>query len=113
MTAIINVSVKNLRKIGYESALEWMKGEGNVYIGRSCFYVGIAKHSVWHNPYSAKKYGREEAVRLYEIYARNELWHRLGELEGKTLGCWCHPEACHGDVLVKLLAEKQRKKIEE
>ena len=30
---------------------------------------------------------------------------RLPELKGKSLGCWCKPEACHGDVLVRLLAE--------
>lgn len=26
----------------------------------------------------------------------------LPELKGR-LGCWCKPEACHGDVLVELL----------
>ena len=31
----------------------------------------------------------------------------LIELEGKVLGCWCHPEPCHGDILVKLLREKR------
>jgi hypothetical protein len=24
------------------------------------------------------------------------------EIKGKTLGCWCKPEACHGDVLAEL-----------
>lgn len=27
---------------------------------------------------------------------------RVKELKDKTLGCWCHPKACHGDVLAKL-----------
>ncbi|WP_245303774.1 DUF4326 domain-containing protein [Pseudorhodoplanes sinuspersici] len=27
---------------------------------------------------------------------------QLHELEGKDLVCWCSPEACHGDVLLKL-----------
>lgn len=26
-------------------------------------------------------------------------------LKGKTLGCWCKPEACHGDVLVELVTK--------
>ncbi|MHB8407806.1 MAG: DUF4326 domain-containing protein [Acidiferrobacterales bacterium] len=26
----------------------------------------------------------------------------LGELRGKVLGCWCSPQACHGDVLEEL-----------
>jgi hypothetical protein len=25
------------------------------------------------------------------------------ELDGRTLGCWCKPLACHGDILVELL----------
>ncbi|MBA3285144.1 MAG: DUF4326 domain-containing protein, partial [Nitrosopumilus sp.] len=24
------------------------------------------------------------------------------ELRGKTLGCWCRPDACHGDLLAEL-----------
>jgi hypothetical protein len=31
----------------------------------------------------------------------------LDELEGKTLGCFCKPEPCHGDVLLELLTQKK------
>ena len=31
--------------------------------------------------------------------------NRLAELDGKTLGCWCAPNPCHGDVLVRLCEE--------
>jgi hypothetical protein len=24
------------------------------------------------------------------------------ELRHKILGCWCHPKACHGDVLAEI-----------
>jgi hypothetical protein len=27
------------------------------------------------------------------------------ELKGKVLGCWCKPDACHGDVLAELADE--------
>ena len=27
----------------------------------------------------------------------------LFELKDKTLGCWCYPEKCHGDVLIELV----------
>ena len=27
----------------------------------------------------------------------------LLELDGKTLGCWCHPDPCHGDILIELI----------
>ena len=33
----------------------------------------------------------------------------LDELEGKTLGCFCKPEKCHGDVLLELLTQKKLK----
>ena len=31
----------------------------------------------------------------------------LPELEGKTLFCWCKPDACHGDVLGELADTRQ------
>ncbi len=56
-----------------------------------------------------KRYRREQAAALYREYILNskELLSRLGDLEGKTLACWCKPdEPCHGDVLLELLAER-------
>ena len=40
----------------------------------------------------------------YEQYVRRNpaLVHEIPLLAGKTLGCWCKPNPCHGDVLVKL-----------
>lgn len=35
---------------------------------------------------------------------------RIPELEGKILGCWCAPQACHGDVLAEL-ANQQGEQI--
>lgn len=26
--------------------------------------------------------------------------------QGKTLGCWCSPKKCHGDILVELIEKK-------
>ena len=45
----------------------------------------------------------------YETHVRNKpkLMARLTELSGKTLGCWCKPKRCHGDVLVKLWTEQR------
>jgi len=34
---------------------------------------------------------------------RSALLHRLPELRGKDLACWCRPgEPCHADVLLEL-----------
>jgi len=80
----------------------------DVYIGRRLTMGGWdLPDSKWANPFSVKTYGREEAIRKYKEYilSKPELIKALGELKGKTLGCWCHPESCHGDVLVELYKE--------
>lgn len=74
------------------------KEEYDVYIGRG---------SMWGNPFAIGEHGtREEVIEKYRLY----LWDQikkgkitpqdLWELSGKRLGCFCAPQACHGDVLV-------------
>ena len=73
-------------------------------------YVKGAIGSKWCNPFSLKKYTRDESLKLYEEYIRNDkklMTFIVEELDGKNLGCWCHPEACHGDVLRKIIKEKK------
>ena len=79
----------------------------DVYIGRACNMGGWKlPQSKWHNPYSVKIYG-ENAIPLYENYIRQSpLMNEIEELCGKRLGCWCKPNPCHGDVLVKILQER-------
>ncbi len=78
-------------------------------------YVG--RPSKFGNPFS-HKYGttakylvesREEAVQKFEewLLAQPELVKMVKkELKGKTLGCWCKPLACHGDVLLRIANEE-------
>ena len=76
------------------------KEEYDVYIGRP---------SKWGNPYQIGVHGtREEVIQKYRemILGNKKLLSALPELQGKTLGCWCSPLACHGDVLVELLENK-------
>lgn len=77
--------------------------------------VYIGRPSKWGNPFShlslrgtIRVDSREEAVELYDKYIRDkpELLDALPELVGKTLGCFCKPRLCHGDLLVKLLKER-------
>lgn len=75
------------------------KEKCDIYIGRP---------NKWGNPFSIGKDGtREEVIIKYEEWIRNnpELLKDLHELKGKTLGCWCSPKACHGDILIKLIKE--------
>lgn len=69
------------------------------------------------NPYKTKsaggKYTRSESIDLF----REDFYDRLDEdpefraafegLEGKTLGCWCKPADCHGDVIADYLDSPQ------
>jgi len=82
-----------------------------VHCKKEHFDVYIGRPSKWGNPYSHKKgfacytvTTRDEAVAKYRewIFQQPELLKDLNELKGKTLGCWCAPKACHGDVLLEL-----------
>ena len=75
-------------------------------------YVGRGRGSKWGNPFSHKKgtlarftvATRDEAVAKSRewIMTQQHLLDDIHELRGKTLGCWCAPQACHGDVLKEL-----------
>ena len=67
--------------------------------------VFIGRPSKWGNPFSLTYNSRDEAIRKYEewILTQPDLLAALSELKGKTLGCFCKPKNCHGDVLVKLV----------
>lgn len=71
------------------------------------FYVPGTQKSPLSNPYSAKKYGREKCIEMYTEYikAKPELLQTFLDGIYTELGCWCSPNACHGDVLRKLWLE--------
>lgn len=81
-----------------------------VHCRRDLYDVYIGRPSKWGNPFLIGRDGdRALVIARYRDYIRNrpDLLKDLGELEGKVLGCWCKPSACHGDVLVELLSEKR------
>lgn len=84
----------------------------DVYVGRRMHMGGWELvESKWANPYKVGKDGtREEVLEKYRKYVltRKDLIAELPELHGKTLGCWCKPEPCHGDVLLELVAELEQ-----
>jgi hypothetical protein len=76
-----------------------------VHCKKSQYDVYIGRPSKWGNPYEIGKDGnREQVIAKYREYVTStpELMGSLSELKGKTLGCWCKPASCHGDVLVDL-----------
>lgn len=76
--------------------------EPDVYIGRP---------SRWGNPFPMKHESeRADVIERYrrwlheQILAGRITLDELRALDGKTLGCYCAPKACHGDVLARAVA---------
>lgn len=81
-----------------------------VHCKKEPYDIYIGRPSKWGNPFEIGKDGtREEVIAKYEKWIRTqpELLQALPELVGKTLGCWCSPKPCHGDILEKLIKEGQ------
>jgi hypothetical protein len=118
--SIVNCKVKFIRP-RYQNLKDWTNDENNVYISRAGVVfiqndeTGKKERfpklqSVFANPFKVGKDGsREQVLDMYKAYITDKLDEDpvlrqvLLELEGKNLGCWCHPEPCHGDVLLELL----------
>lgn len=108
MTTVVNVHRVN----GITPAFD-------VYIGRASARAADPRCRVtseWCNPLRRlREGGRLESVehllRRYERVLREYLANnpdavpRLLALRGKRLGCWCKPDPCHGDVLVRVIEE--------
>jgi hypothetical protein len=86
-----------------------------VHCKKEKYDVYIGRPSKWGNPFTHKAGTkaetilptREEAVEAYRKWITEGegmyLLKDLHELEGKILGCWCHPNLCHGHVLLELI----------
>lgn len=74
----------------------------------------IGRPTVWGNPFVIGKDGnREEVIKKFKTYARNNesLMHLISLLhEDVVLGCFCYPEKCHGDIIIKLWKEIHEQK---
>jgi hypothetical protein len=120
-TKIANCKVKYIRP-KYNTLKDWMDDAQNVYVGRAgvVFIDGqrFPKNaSPFANPFKVieKDCDRETAIDKYKTYIQDklkkspELKDLLLSYKGKTLGCWCHPEPCHADVLIAYITEMSSK----
>lgn len=89
----------------------------DVYIGRA-----EGERGRYGNPFIVGQHGsRAEVIAMYEGWLktgnsycvpeatearRQDILTHVKELKGKTLGCWCHPKACHGWTLAGLADEE-------
>jgi hypothetical protein len=124
-TRVVNVRVAHLRAMDppVQNLREWMENPQNVYIGRGgVVFVPVDQSgtkvrwppsdSVWANPFKVAKddeASRAECVQKYRAHLKKQMDigkitpEMLLSLRGKTLGCWCKPLACHGDVIVEMI----------
>lgn len=99
---LIKISITRVINIKTEPEYKLEKSTPNYeYIGRG---------SYWGNPYSMYEEGddREEVIRKYKYdfdfkKFPNKDKAEVYKLVGKRLGCFCKPQACHGDVLANFL----------
>ena len=116
---VVNVKVAYLRP-RYSNLADWIADcERNAYIGRGgvLFIDGKrypSRSSLWANPFKVDaRTTRAQVLQRYESYitariAEQPETYDLESLRGKRLGCWCKPEACHGDVLLRLLLREKK-----
>lgn len=67
--------------------------------------IHIGRPTIWGNPFVIGTDGsRADVIAKYETWLTSQpkLIAKLDELRGKDLACWCAPDHCHGDVLVRL-----------
>ena len=104
MMAARETQVVNLRLAPYD-----------VYIGRAGRYnyigrTGRHSNGYFGNPFVIGRDGtREEVLQKYAAYfldrvaTDSEFKRKVESLRGAALGCFCKPEACHGDVIAAWL----------
>jgi hypothetical protein len=118
-TTVVCVKVASIRP-HYQDLKEWMADPQNVYIARK----GVVlldnpetgkkarfppADSKFANPFTVKDHGLEKCIELYRVHIKKQIAEgkitraELDALKGKTLGCWCKPGPCHGDVLLEFI----------
>ncbi len=71
----------------------------------------IDRRSIFGNPFRMDRITpkRETVIAMYKTFFTNRIKNEpkfkkaVQSLKGKTLGCWCTPLPCHGDVIIEYL----------
>lgn len=83
-----------------------------VHCKREPYDVLIDRTTKWGNPWRIGSHGtRADVIRKYRAWLMEDRQADLRDevrrvLRGKTLGCWCAPRPCHGDVLLEIANDK-------
>jgi hypothetical protein len=73
-------------------------------------YARVDRKTEWGNPFEMPDDGDRDTV--CTLFERFYLPHKAGllraipTLRGKVLGCWCHPEQCHGHIIAEIVNQE-------
>jgi hypothetical protein len=71
------------------------------FVPTAAVYIG--RPGPWGNPFRVDVHGLDRCIALYEASLGREDRNRIRKhLAGKDLVCWCTPDPCHGDVILKI-----------
>lgn len=75
---------------------------------QSEYDVNIQRGTIWGNPFSSDEYGDQAIPKFKEYFIQmiksgTITKSHLEVLRGQRLGCTCHPKACHGDIIAKVV----------
>jgi hypothetical protein len=91
-------TVVNLRKSSYDVYIGRPSIYGNpVIIGKKCQYCDIVHSDAGSTLQCYRDY-------FYSKIENDENFRKsLEDIKGKTLGCFCKPKPCHGDIICEYL----------
>ena len=89
------------RKID-EALINWAEAENR--------FVRIDRKTEWGNPFEIPGDGNRADVvaKFTKFYLPHKpgLLTKIPTLRGKVLGCWCHPQECHGHVIADVVNDE-------
>lgn len=91
--------VANMRESGDAALIAWAEAHN--------LFVRIDRKTEWGNPFEMPDDGDRAQVvgkfsKFYLPY-KDGLLSRMSALRGKVLGCWCHPDECHGHLIADVV----------
>jgi hypothetical protein len=94
--------VVNLRREEYDVYIGRGKN-GNAHIENA----EVGERGWLGNPYTVEDFGRQNSIQKFRdafsdrLEADDAFREAVRDLDGKTLGCFCKPKDCHGDVIAE------------
>lgn len=99
-----------MRKSVYRMVKNSRKETRIVNLHKEKYDIFIGRPSVFGNPFRIGKDGnREDVIKKFREYFYERIRtdknfvKKVRMLKGKTLGCYCKPQWCHGDIIADFL----------